>query len=200
MKAYKQLFALVLTLLVGLSVSTVANAQSCSGTATFNVTIKPLPTAVILINGNAVSSFQVCGTTTVNIGSQVTGGGYTYQWYRNGNLTNFTGASKNNFNLPTGTYRVRVTKTSTGCSALSAPVVITCPGASEKTIDDLFAFGAPQPLSLELYPNPANTHATVLYQVGDDVSAKLALYDLMGRLVMNEVELRPLSRTIMNWT
>ena len=130
----------------------------------------------------------LCGTDEIDIGSQETGNNFTYQWYKNGNLTSFTGHTKNNIHLNPGTYRLRVTKTSTGCTSLSAPFQITCPSGKTDEADDL-TFGATQALTLDIHPNPANSRATITYQTSDDGQATLAVFDISGRLVREEVEL-----------
>ena len=163
---------------------TITASGGCTATASTTVTVNPLPTAVILINGSvAPASFSLCGTDELDIASQVSGSNYTYKWYKNSNLTGFTGSSKDNIHLNPGTYRLRVTRTSTGCSALSAPVQITCPGAPAKTDDGLF--DGQQVVSMDIHPNPFTAETNISFQTELDNRVSVKLYGLDGKEVAN---------------
>lgn len=111
----RQLFRLLLIL--GISSPLALQAQSCVGTATFNVTINPAPTASIS-NG---SSVQYCTGGGVYL-TAVQGTGYTYQWRLNGNP--ISGATSWSY-LATvaGTYSVQVTNAS-GCAIVSTNTTV----------------------------------------------------------------------------
>jgi len=95
--------------------ATVTNASGCSTiTSVTNVTSNPLPYAGI----SPVGPTAVCAGTTVTLNA-ITGGTYSYQWYKNGTMiSGATGSSL--YVTTTGGYRVRVVNTTTGCTNITA--------------------------------------------------------------------------------
>ncbi len=97
-----------------------------------SVTVNALPPATATAQG----STALCPAGSVILSAN-TGGGYTYQWFRN-NISQ-GGATLQNYTATTsGSYKVRVTNSS-GCSSFSGPDImvtsITTPVASAKALD-----------------------------------------------------------------
>lgn len=188
---------------------TEAIAQSCSGTATFNVTINPTPTPNVLVGGNSSgggtiqSSYQLpCASQTnpsckVYLKSSYTNTtNFTLKWYKNNNeLTQYQnylgGYVKKN-----GVYKLKVIRNSTGCEAFSQTVTITgglmamsntgevanTDATSNKNEEEIFFDTETMPMGLELYPNPANDIVTINYDLGSNTVAHLEVYDILGRV------------------
>ena len=72
-----------------------------------------------------------------------------------------------------GSYRVVVTKTSTGCSKTSAIKSLTTITCREETIAD--------ESTIQIYPNPFNN--TVTLQFGEIKPDRVELIDITGRIV-----------------
>lgn len=104
---------------------TETNAFGCSATSpTSVVVVNPLPNAAIVTGGPTI--FCAGGSVTLNA---TAGGGLTYQWYRSG--TAVPGATNPTYIAAvSGDYRVRVTNSATGCSALTAGDTIVTSVAS----------------------------------------------------------------------
>lgn len=101
------------------AVSCSASLGGSTYTDSINITFKSQPEAIILITGTNL----VCSSSNFSFQAN-SGSGLSYQWYLNGNtITNATSQSY----LPTalGSYTVAITDSSTGCSAISAPTILT---------------------------------------------------------------------------
>lgn len=111
---------LFLSALVGMVLPTLnANAQSCTGSATINITINQLPTATI---SNGASVVIPAGGSTILTANVVTGA--TYEWYRGATLLN-SGVNLNTLNVTqAGSYTVEITNTG-GCSGVSSATVVS---------------------------------------------------------------------------
>lgn len=98
-----------------------ASTTSCSGvfSNTKTVTVNSLPTATI----TPLSATTFCDGLSVDLQAS-TGTGLTYQWQKG--AVDISGATSSLYNVTTsGSYRVKVTNTSTGCSDYSAATVVT---------------------------------------------------------------------------
>lgn len=84
-----------------------------------NISFKPLPTATMSPSGQVL----VCGSSNFNLVAN-SGSGLTYQWILNGN--NIVSATNANY-LPTaaGSYALKVTDSSTGCTKTSDVTVLS---------------------------------------------------------------------------
>ncbi len=84
-----------------------------------NITFKPLPTATITPSGQVL----VCASSNFNLVAN-SGANLTYQWALNGN--NIVGGTNANY-LPTatGSYTLKVTDSSTGCTKTSDVTVLS---------------------------------------------------------------------------
>ncbi len=99
--------------------------------------------------------------------------GITYQWKKGSKLIpGATGATYSA--LTSGTYRCVVTIAATGCSATSAPSVVTISCLYAKAINPI----KNQPL---VYPNPASGHFNISSEQLDPNST-ICIYDLAGKL------------------
>ena len=91
---------------------------SCNATSSATtVTVNPNPTAAI--NAAGVSTFCQGGSVVLNAS---TGSGYTYEWYKNGNIINGSTTSSYTANQ-SGSYTVKVINGS--CNATSSATIVT---------------------------------------------------------------------------
>jgi hypothetical protein len=96
---------------------TVTDANGCNSSTSVNVTVNPLPPAVISPAGPVL----ICSNNPATL-SVASGPGYTYQWYLNGNP--IAGAVNSTYNAAvTGMYSVRVSD-ALGCTSLSTDVQV----------------------------------------------------------------------------
>ena len=101
----------------------VTNGVGCTTTSNPALTINVNPAPAAVISGS--TSICYSGSVTLNVG---TGTGLSYQWQENG--VDIPGATTSTYTTSdSGSFTVRVTINSTGCSATSAPadVVINAP-------------------------------------------------------------------------
>lgn len=106
---------------------TALHAQSCVGTATFNVTINPAPTASIS-NG---STAQYCTGGGIYL-TAAQGTGYTYQWLLSNNP--IVGATSWSYlAMVPGNYTVQVTNAG-GCAIVSTATTVTATAVSCGTV------------------------------------------------------------------
>ena len=96
-----------------------ATLDNTTYTDAVNITFKPLPTATITPSGQVL----VCASSNFNLVAN-SGTNLTYQWTLNGN--NIVGGINANY-LPTatGSYSVKVTDSSTGCTKTSDVTVLS---------------------------------------------------------------------------
>lgn len=97
------------------------STSSCSGvfSNTINVTVNPLPAATV----TAAGSTTFCDGLSVTLNAN-TGTGLAYQWQKGG--TDIPGETSASYVASTsGTYRVKVTNTVTGCAAFSTGTTVT---------------------------------------------------------------------------
>ncbi len=129
----------------------------CSGTSEpVTVTVHPLPAKPsIYRTGDDLS------TDTA----------YAYQWYF-GDVEIPGGTSRSQRAVQTGTYRVKVTN-SEGCSAMSETYMVTTLPAAHTPDAESFA--------IDVHPNPAGDAITVSLRGLDHGTARLRLYDPLGR-------------------
>ncbi len=112
------------------------DANGCTGTAQINLTVNPLPTPSISVNGNTMS-------TPANPGS-------AYQWLYFGNPIMMGGNTDSLPNTQAGTYTV-VETTAAGCSATSAAFNFVPVGLQQNEV-----------ASVQIYPNPADQQIQVI--------------------------------------
>lgn len=153
------------------------NSNGCAVSDQVVVTVNALPAAAISSSVAPVgSTVTVCGTTGTQLQAQPSGNGYTYRWFKNGVFTGYTvtgGTVKK-----AGTYTVEVTRTSTGCKKMSAPLTIVVnPCKNEGEASEL-EFTT---LVAEVYPIPAHNQLTIDYSSSSTV--QLSIVDLLGRTV-----------------
>lgn len=151
------------------------NSNGCAVSDQVVVNVNALPAAAISSSVAPVgSTVTVCGTTGTQLQAQPSGNGYTYRWFKNGVFTGFTvpgGTVKK-----AGTYTVEVTRTSTGCKKMSAPLTIVVnPCKNEGSTSEL-EFST---LVAEIYPIPAHNQLTINYSSSS--KAQLSIVDLLGR-------------------
>jgi len=100
----------------------------------------------------------------------------SYQWMRNG--VDITGATSNTYTATFGgKYTVEVTKTTTGCSKISAAttIKITCANLDNSESVTL------NPTNMQVYPNPSSASFTL--SLGKEKNYIVQVYDMMGRMI-----------------
>lgn len=120
-----------------------ANGNGCSGflNKDVTVTVYPSPTAVI----TPASSTNICSGESATLNSN-TGTSLSYQWFKAG--VSIPGATASSYTASSvGSYTVQVTNSSTGCSNVSTPTVVSLVKCSQT-----ITFGA---LSSKTYGEPS---------------------------------------------
>jgi type IX secretion system substrate protein len=113
------------------------------------------------------------------------GTGLTYKWKKNGAY--ISGATSINYTATTaGTYKVQVTK-STGCSKVSAGIVVTVPckaggseGESESENESVPIDGG---ISMNVYPNPTAGEFTIQFADKSAAPIEIELTDMPGKVI-----------------
>lgn len=156
------------------------NSNNCPTTDQVVVTVNPNPAAAINSSVAPVgSTVTICSGSATNFQASPSGSGFTYRWFKNGNFTGFTVPGGNV--KKAGTYTVEVTRTSTGCLAMS-PALTVVVNACKNDLDlDGIAIDD-NALYLHSYPNPASQFVQVDYTTTSD--AQLSITDLMGRTLI----------------
>lgn len=96
-----------------------ATLDNTTYTDAINITFKPLPNATITPSGQVL----VCASSNFNLVAN-SGTNLTYQWTLNGN-TIVSGINANYLPTATGSYAVKVTDSSTGCTKTSDVTVLS---------------------------------------------------------------------------
>lgn len=149
-------------------------ATNTCGSATSNgiaVIRNTLPTATETLTG----SNPFCKNTTVLLTAN-TGAGLAYQWLKNN--VSISGATSLTYTVSAnGYYRIQVTKTSTGCSKLSANLSLTtvvCRNENEISANEISVF-----------PNPFNQVITIDF--GNMNPDYFELIDVTGRILETKI-------------
>jgi len=156
----------------------ITDTNGCTST-TLNgrtITINSAPIASI----STSSPTNLCNGQTASLHAN-TGSGLTYHWQKNG--SNIGGATGVNYTAANaGTYTCKVTKTSTGCSAVSNAIIITT-----NCKDDNFDQSATGD-QLKMYPNPASDILNIEATFGEQPSgdAFLEIRNMLGQIVFGE--------------
>jgi len=146
--------------------------NSCGSNATSNtikVIVNPLPTATVTPSGTV----DICSGQSVTLQAS-TDVSQTYQWIRNG--TNIAGATASSYNTKkAGSYKVLITKTTTGCSKTSAAtkvVVTTCIVSEIKSPGN----------QIKIYPNPSSGNFNIAIP-SNNGKYSLSVFDGEGNLI-----------------
>ncbi|HUM46970.1 MAG TPA: T9SS type A sorting domain-containing protein [Chitinophagales bacterium] len=152
---------------------TLVATNSCGNSATSNaiaVTVNKKPKADVTPAGPV----NICAGQTVLL-SVSTSNNQTYQW-KNGN-SNIPGATNPTFLVnAAGSYKCKVTKTNTGCTKTSKPVVVnvTCKGINAEMVATVF-------------PNPASDYFLINTETLSLQDGTIRLFDLTGKLLESYV-------------
>ncbi|MBC8045822.1 MAG: T9SS type A sorting domain-containing protein, partial [Fimbriimonadaceae bacterium] len=154
-------------------------SEGCSDLSnTIAVSSMALPESAIT---NQDATTNLCVDPSIKLKANG-GAGVTWQWYKN-NVAISGATNVTYFATTMGNYKVSVTKTSTGCSKLSAGVLITHPCRIGEEAETVTYAGD---VSLNLYPNP--TDATFILDMNipgvTDISADIEVFNMMGQLVI----------------
>jgi hypothetical protein len=130
--------------------------------------VNPAGNPDLCINGNV--KLRGNGSSAVPLG---------YQWILNG--SDLVGSTDRVYNATvTGTYKVRVTNLTTGCSTLSAPVSVfsSCKTTADSKI-------APE---MNMYPNPTDGHFVINLEMNADITgnAVVQIFNNLGQTVFGE--------------
>lgn len=141
--------------------ATVHEGTCNSISRTIHVEVSNLPTPV-LTNAGAI------------ITSSVTNVGYTYKWYKDGNL--ITGATDSIYTVNTGgCYTVSVTDAS-GCAVTSNPLCLTFAGLTYVEESN----------AAQLIPNPFSQNATLTFNNPNKEKMTLKVFDATGKLMKQD--------------
>ena len=151
---------------------TLAVINNCGNSATSNaikITVNTLPDATITPSGTV----NICDGQSVKL-QAATDASQTYQWTRNGD--SIGGATNSSYNTKkAGNYKVLVTKTTTGCSKLSATtkvVVTQCIVSDLKSPDS----------QVKVYPNPSSGNFNISIPSYNN-KYSLSVFDGEGNLI-----------------
>ncbi len=145
---------------------TVTNASGCISTASKTITITAVPTVTITNNSNCNRIWLIAS------------GGSSYSW----SGPSYSGVGNTVLRNPAsysmyGTYTVTVTG-SGGCTASASVTVSSCGGGDEKNGGVLIEE------TLKAFPNPTNGISTVTFTATTNEPAKLSVYGLDGKEVV----------------
>ncbi len=149
--------------------------NNCGKTATSNaisVTVNPLPVATVTPSGTV----NICTGDSVVLQAS-TAASQTYQWQRNS--TNIAGATKTSYTAKTaGSYRVVITKTTTGCSKnspITKVVVSSCLISSNNNN------------TIKVFPNPSSRDFHIsMPSYKNNNQYSLSVFDGSGNLIGNK--------------
>lgn len=149
---------------------TLIATNACGSASTSNaidVTANKKPKADVTPAGPV----SICAGGSVEL-SVVAGNKQTYQWKKNGN-NNIPGATNNTLLVTTaGEYKCKVTKTTTGCTNTSKPVVVT--------VD--CKVGTPS-ITATAFPNPTSDYFMLNTSGLSLQDGLIKIYDLAGKLL-----------------
>lgn len=151
---------------------TVTDNKGCKGTSTGkNLTSKPTPSAAITASGP--TEFLTGEKVVLSVPAA---SGQTYQWFRNN--TAISGATNYSYTvMEDGTYHTTVTRN--GCTATSAPKIVSILLAVEPTENEGFR--------LSVSPNPSTDKVKVIFTMPVAARARIFLYDLAGKVKYTHV-------------
>jgi hypothetical protein len=164
------------------------NSAGCSSGSNYIVALIGNPHPDIY-----TSSSTVCQGSPVNLYAEPSGYvtppgvSYSYQWIKDG--VDISNATAQNYTAKKpGTYSVRVTLNSGGCSGTSAGAVITngCnTGTTAAKSSNNYESVNPglNDIKLQIYPNPVSSSATISFSLSDVSKVSLTLFDINGRLI-----------------
>lgn len=145
--------------------------NNCGNTANsnaINVTVNALPKAIITPSDTVF----ICTGESIKL-KATTGGSQTYAWKRNGNI--IAGATSSSFTATTaGSYKVVVTKTTTGCSKTSATtrVIINCSNS---------VTGKLAGNEIKIFPNPSSNDFHISIPSFNNNQCTLSIFDINGK-------------------
>lgn len=116
------------------------------------------------ISGTAVNISQAGNNLTASL----TGTGYTYQWFLNGNVV---GTAQTYTPTASGNYTVMVTDVN-GCNTTSSPFNFIMTGLDNSIIQ-----------SLNIFPNPTQTNFSVQFTAMEKSMYKILIYNSLGQEV-----------------
>lgn len=152
----------------------VTNSNGCtniSGVIPVRVNANPNVT----VNASGPLTFCAGQSVTLSVNPQTN---VTYQW-KNNNV-NIPGATTNQFTVTAaGKYRVSALNTVTTCSNQSSNknVIVNCRLAAEGDANEIATFSA------SVFPNPANDVAKIYFELPNDKTVSIQMFDMTGRLV-----------------
>jgi hypothetical protein len=142
---------------------TATNSQGCSNTVT--VTVNPKPTTTI--TQGACSGGHILLSANANPNT-----GVKYKWYFNNAV--ISGATSATYSAgASGSYKVKVTISATGCAKTSAPVTVT--------INCKMSDITPVAFDASAYPNPFTKSVNVNIANGSSEAATISVLDFSGR-------------------
>ncbi len=154
----------------------VTNVAGCSTLSiATNVTVVPLPAAIITTNGPL--TFSQGGNVILSASA---GAGNTYQWKKDG--VNITGATTASYTVTaSGSYSVTVTNAG-GCQANSQPAVVTVTQTRPITK------GLQEVENITVYPNPLyrNNYLNIDWSIAGHNAVFVTVYDMTGKKINSQ--------------
>lgn len=160
---------------------TVCDANGCTGTDNINVIVYPLPLALITPD----AAVNICLGDTVHFTAN-TGAGYTYQWFKNGNIiagavNSFYDAAHNGF------YSVEITNNGcTGTSSFTQVHIVCFPPLDP----ELRTTNVSTDDEVVLIPNPASDYFELrIGNFGFEKEVRINITDVLGKNIYTQSEI-----------
>ncbi|MEO8151005.1 MAG: DNRLRE domain-containing protein [Bacteroidia bacterium] len=162
--------------------------NGCGLSATSNsITSTKVVLAVPTISAAGPTTFCVGGNVTLNASNP--GAGYTFQWYRN-NISKTGATALSYVATNSGSYRILIYNTSTGCSRMSGTIQVTATNC--RSIDDSQVISVAQSgnESVLAFPNPTN--GSFQFELLDSPNAsgdaEVILLNTLGQQIFKSIE------------
>jgi len=164
------------------------NSAGCSSGSNYIVALIGNPHPDIY-----TSSSTVCQGSPVNLYAEPSGYvtppgvSYSYQWIKDG--VDISNATAQNYTAKKpGTYSVRVTLNSGGCSGTAAGAVITngCnTGTTAAKSSNNYESVNPglNDIKLQIYPNPVSSSAAISFSLPESEKISVKIFDLSGKMI-----------------
>jgi hypothetical protein len=127
------------------------------------------PTATFTVTPSGPLTFCAGGNVRFNVTNSNAG---TYVWYRN-NIVVYTGTATSYTATTAGVYKMRAQLGQ--CGVFSIPYTVSVPCREGEVL--------PGELNFTAYPNPFNSNTTFAFELEEEQSISVRLFDAAGKLI-----------------